>query len=89
MTRCGQGERWGHPLAPNRGVSEAILSAIETRKDIFIELAAWLAREHALRVAPSTVHRFLVRHRITLKSRRMPAGRSARTCAARQAWVDG
>ena len=35
---------------------EAILGAIETHKDItLVELAAWLAREHALRVAPSTV----------------------------------
>lgn len=60
---------------------EAILGAIETRKDITLaELAVWLAREHALRVAPSTVHRFLARHRITLKkSRRTPASRNART----------
>ena len=60
---------------------EAILGAIEANKDItLVELAAWLAREHALCVAPSTVHRFLVRHRITLKkSRRTPASRSART----------
>jgi transposase len=48
---------------------DAILGAIEANKDItLVELAAWLAREHALRVAPSTVHRFLVRHRITLKN---------------------
>lgn len=59
---------------------EAILGAIETHKGItLVELAARLACEHALRVAPSTVHRFLVRHRITLKkSRRTPASRSAR-----------
>ena len=63
------------------GYCEAILDAIEANKDItLVELAAWLAREHALCVAPSTVHRFLVRHRITLKkSRRTPASRSART----------
>ena len=63
------------------GYREAIVGAIENHKDItLVELAAWLAREHALRVAPSTVHRFLVRHRITLKkSRRTPASRSART----------
>ena len=60
---------------------EAILGAIEVQKDITLaELAVLLGREHAVRVAPSTVHRFLVRHRITLKkSRRMPASRSART----------
>jgi transposase len=60
---------------------DAILGAIEANKDItLVELAAWLAREHALRVAPSTVYRFLVRNRITLKkSRRTPANRSART----------
>ena len=60
---------------------EVILGAIETNKDVtLVELAAWLAREHALRVAPSTVHRFLVRHRITLKeSRRTRASRSVRT----------
>ena len=59
---------------------EAILGAIERHKDItLVELAAWLAREHGVRVAPSTVHRFLVRHRITLKkSRHTPASRSVR-----------
>jgi transposase len=47
---------------------EAILGAIEGQKDITLaELAALLVREHALPVAPSTVHRFLLRHRITLK----------------------
>jgi transposase len=60
---------------------EAILGAIEAQKDITLaELAAMLVREHAVRVAPSTVHRFLVRHRITLKkSRRTRASRNART----------
>lgn len=60
---------------------EMILGAIATNKDVtLVELAAWLAREHTLRVAPSTVHRFLTRHRITLKkSRRTRASRSAQT----------
>lgn len=60
---------------------EVILAAIEAQKDItLVELAAMLLREHGLRVASSTVHRFLVRHRITLKkSRRTRASRSVRT----------
>ncbi len=59
---------------------EAILSAIEAQKDITLaELVTLLFREHAVRVAPSTVHRFLVRHRITLKkSRHTRASRNAR-----------
>jgi transposase len=60
---------------------EAILSAIEAQKDTTLtELAAFLVRDHAVRFAPSTVHRFLVRHWITLKkSRRTRANRNART----------
>jgi transposase len=60
---------------------DTILGAIDAQKDItLVELALLLGREHQVNVAPSTVHRFLVRHRITLKkSRRMRASRSART----------
>ena len=60
---------------------DAILGAIEAQKDITLaELALLLDREHRVRVAPSTVHRFLLRHRITLKkSRRTRASRSGRT----------
>ena len=60
---------------------DVILVAIEAQKDAtLVDLAAMLDREHGAVFAPSTVHRFLVRHRITLKtSRRMPASRSART----------
>ena len=59
---------------------DVILGVIEAQKHITLaELAALLMREHGARVAPSTVHRFLVRHRITLKKRRRtPASRSAR-----------
>jgi transposase len=57
---------------------DVILRAIEARKDITLaELAAMLEREHGASFAPSTVHRFLVRHRITLKKSR--ARRRART----------
>ena len=60
---------------------DVILGAIEVQKDVTLaDLAAMLDREHGALFAPSTVHRFLVRHRITLKeSRRTPANRSAQT----------
>ena len=60
---------------------DVILQAIEAQKDVtLVDLAAMLDREHGAVFAPSTVHRFLVRHRITLKkSRRTRASRSART----------
>ena len=60
---------------------DVILHAIELEKDITLaELAAMLDREHGAVFAPSTVHRFLVRHRITLKkSRRTPVSRNVRT----------
>jgi transposase len=72
------GDTRSHRIEAHR---DAILGAIETQKDIALtELAALLMREHGVRVAPSTMHRFLVRHRITLKKRRRtPASRSART----------
>ena len=45
-----------------------IVWAIEAEKDItLVGLAALLVREHGASFAPSTVHRFLVRHRITLR----------------------
>jgi transposase len=47
---------------------DAILGAIEAQPDIRLaELAAMLEREPPARFAPSRVHRFLVRHRITLQ----------------------
>jgi transposase len=49
---------------------DVILAAIEAQKDVtLVELAAMLMREHGASFAPSTVHRFLARHRITLKKR--------------------
>ena len=52
-------------------LGSVILGAIEAEKDItLVELAALLLREHGASFAPSTVHRFLVRHRITLKKTR-------------------
>ena len=48
-----------------------VVQAIEAEGDItLVELAALLLREHGASFAPSTVHRFLVRHRITLKKSR-------------------
>jgi transposase len=75
------GDTRSHRIEAHR---DAILSAIEAQKDITLaELAALLVREHGASFAPSTVHRFLVRHRITLKkSRRTPASRSAPTWPA-------
>jgi transposase len=72
------GDTRSHRIEAHR---DAILGAIEAQKDITLaELAVLLVREQGLCVAPSTVYRFLVRHRITLKKRRrMPASRSART----------
>lgn len=50
---------------------DVILGAIEAQKDITLaELAAMLRREHSTSFAPSTVHRFLARQRITLKKSR-------------------
>ena len=72
------GDTRSHRIEAHR---DTILGAIEAQKDITLaELAAWLGREHGVSFAPSSVHRFLVRHRITLKkSRRMRASRNART----------
>ncbi|RZK93786.1 MAG: hypothetical protein EOO66_09305 [Methylobacterium sp.] len=48
-----------------------ILRAIEAQKDVTLaELATLLGREHGASFAISTVHRHLVRHRITLKKTR-------------------
>jgi transposase len=60
---------------------DVVLGAIEAQKDITLaELATLLRREHGASFAISTVHRHLVRHRITLKKSRArrragPAGR--------------
>ena len=48
-----------------------ILAAIEAQVDItLVELAELLEHEHLARFAPSTIWRFLARHRITLKKTR-------------------
>lgn len=72
------GDTRSHRIEAHRA---AILEAIAAQKDItLVELAAMLGREHGTHLAPSTVHRFLVRHRITLKKRRRTrASRSAQT----------
>ena len=72
------GDTRSHRIEAHR---DAILAAIEAQKDITLaELTALLLSKHGMRVAASTVHRFLVRHRITLKKRRrMRASRSVRT----------
>ncbi len=50
---------------------DVVLGAIEAQKDITLaELAILLQREHGASFAISTVHRHLVRHRITLKKSR-------------------
>ena len=62
------GDTRSHRIEAFGGV---ILEAIEAQKDITLaELAAMLARGSDASFAPSTMHRFLVRHRITLKKSR-------------------
>ena len=64
---------------------EVVLGAIETQKDITLaELAAFLHRDHGASFAISSVHRLLVRHRITLKKSRTRrrAGQAGRSSQA-------
>ena len=50
---------------------EVILTAVERQSDItLVELAELLQRDHGVRVAPSTVWRFLNRHGISFKKNR-------------------
>lgn len=66
---------------------DVVLGAIEAQKDITLaELADLLRREHGASFAVSTVHRHLVRHRITLKKSRVrrragQAGRGAQAAS--------
>ena len=51
--------------------AQAILGAIEAKPDITLdELVAMLKQEHGASCSRSAVHRFCVRHRLTLKKRR-------------------
>jgi transposase len=62
-----------------------ILAAVEAKVDIsLVELAEMLAREHGVRVAPSTIWRFLDRHDMTVKknSARQRANQTRRRQAA-------
>lgn len=74
---------------------DVILGAVEAQKDVTpVDLAAMLDREHGASFALGTVHRFLVRHRITLrKSRRTRASspkRFAFAAGSAQTWrADG
>ena len=63
---------------------DVVLAAIEAQKDITLaELVALLRREHGAAFAISTMHRHLVRHRITLKKKpRTPPSRTGRTWPA-------
>ena len=75
------GDLRSHRIEAFRAV---ILRAIEAQKDVTLaELAAMLERDHQASFAPSTVHRFLARHRITLKKShaRRRTGQAGR-CAA-------
>ncbi len=50
---------------------DEILAAVEVEPDItLVEIAEFLHRDHGLRVAPSTVWRFLERHAMTVKKNR-------------------
>jgi len=47
---------------------DVILAKIDAQVDItLVELAEWLGREHGAAFAPSTIWRFLDRHRMTFK----------------------
>ena len=62
------GDTRSHRIEAHRTV---ILPVIEAQKDITLaELAALLGQAHGASFAISTVHRFLARHRITLKKSR-------------------
>ena len=62
------GDRHSHRIEAHR---DAILGAIAAKPDITLaELAAMLKQEHGASFAFSSVHRFCVRHRMTLKKRR-------------------
>jgi transposase len=60
---------------------DVILGAIDTEPDItLVELSDLLRREHNASFAPSTVWRFLERHKLTFKKRQLtPASRTAPT----------
>lgn len=80
-TRPKGGDRHSHRIEAHR---DAILSAIAAKPDITLaELAAMLKQEHGASFARSSVHRFCVRYRMTLKKRRRtPPSSSARTWRA-------
>jgi transposase len=75
------GDRHSHRIEAHR---DAILGAIAAKPDITLaELAAMLKQEHGASFALSSVHRFCVRHRMTLKKRRRTRlSSSARTWRA-------
>jgi transposase len=76
------GDLRSHRIEAHR---DAILSAIANKVDItIVELVDFLAREHGLRVARSTVWRFLNRHGMTFKKNgaRQRAGQARRVRAA-------
>lgn len=66
---------------------DEILAAVEAKADMtLVEIAEFLRSDHGLRVAPSTVWRFLDRHAMTVKKNRarQRAGQTRRrTTAAR------
>ena len=72
------GDTHSHRIEAHR---DAILGAIAAQPDITLaELASLLKQEHGVSFSPSSVHRFCVRHRVTLKKRRrMRPNRSAPT----------
>ena len=62
------GDLRSHRIEAFRGV---VVRAIEAQKDITLaELSALLHRDHGALFAISSIHRLLVRHRITLKKSR-------------------
>jgi len=81
------GDLRSHRIEAHRDV---ILSVIANEVDITImELTDLLAREHGLRVAPSTVWRFLDRHGMTFKKTAHASEQNRPDVfARRQAWFD-
>ena len=62
------GDKRSHRIEAYR---DEILAAVEAKPDMtLVEIAEFLHSDHGLRVAPSTVWRFLDRHAMTVKKNR-------------------
>jgi len=83
------GARGAQPLGGDKrsqrieAYRDEILAAVEAEPDItLVEIAGGLYRDHSLRVAPSTVWRFLDRHAMTVKKNRARQRAGTARCRA-------